>query len=283
MQYNIVTTEDVNKMLNIASEAAKKYNASEIATEYLVFGILKMQNTNCQKLLDDFGVIASEFEVILSESELNNSIYKTPELTPKSKRVFVGAQNLAKELQSPSVDLEHILFSILMASDCVAVNILDKVFNVNIIDLKSKLLESIKRKTSQFQSEQNNKNFSNDAKNEQKNDKNTQKNAKNQEILEKNDKFGNSNPLFDLGIDLTEKAKNGKIDPIIGRDKEIERLVEILCRKAKNNPCLIGEAGVGKSAVVEGLALKIISGDVPRELKDKTIFSFDISGLMSGT
>lgn len=283
MQYNIVTTEDVNKMLNFASEAAKKYNAGEIATEYLVFGILKMQQTNCQKLLDDFGVIPSEFEAILSESEIADTISKLPELTPKSKKVFVGAQNLAKELHSSNVDLEHILFSILMSSDCVAVNILDKVFNVNIIDLKSKLLESIKQKANQFQSDINIENSKKIAQNEQKTEKNGQKSIKNQENLEKNEKSSTSNPLFDLGIDLTEKAKNGKIDPIIGRDKEIERLIEILCRKAKNNPCLIGEAGVGKSAVVEGLALKIISGDVPRELKDKTIFSFDISGLMSGT
>ena len=273
MQYNINASEDVTKMLNFASEAAKRYNAGEIATEYLVFGILKLKGSNSQKLLDNFGVLDSEFEAILSESKTEEDVVKTPELTPKSKKVFVRAQNLAKELNSFDVDTEHILFSILMASDCVAVNILDKVFNVNIIDLKTKLLSSIKEKNNSATEKTitNNAGLFGTSKTS---DKSEQKSA---------DSGSKSNSLYDLGIDLTEKAKLGKIDPIIGRDKEIERLIEILCRKTKNNPCLIGEAGVGKSAVVEGLALKIIAGEVPAELKDKTIFSFDISGLMAGT
>ena len=275
MQYNINASEDVTKMLSFASEAARKYNAGEIATEYLVFGILQLKGSNAQKLLDDFGVLDIEFEAILSESKTDDDLVKNPELTPKSKKVFVRAQNLAKELNSPVVDTEHILFSVLMASDCVAVNILDKVFNVNIIDLKTKLLASIKEKDSLLKEKQIKNGvgiFGENSKN-----KDAQIDEKSVANSAKND------PLFDLGVDLTEKAKRGKIDPIIGRDKEIERLIEILCRKTKNNPCLIGEAGVGKSAVVEGLALKIIAGEVPAELKDKTIFSFDISGLMAGT
>ncbi len=276
MQYNINASDSVNKMLEIASEYSKKYNAGEIATEYLVFGILKLRNNDCQKLLDDFGVLDSEFEAILSESETEREFAKVPELTPKSKKVFVRAQNLAKELNSPYVDVEHILFSVLMASDCVAVNILDKVFNVNIIDLKTKLLASIKYKSEQVQNEKVKENLVQNAKNDTQNVQKT-------ENLNKKTEKENKDPLFDLGIDLTEKAKNGKIDPIIGRDNEIDRIIEILCRKTKNNPCLIGEAGVGKSAVVEGLALRIIEDDVPKELKNKTIFSFDISGLMSGT
>ena len=277
MQYNINASQDVTKMLNFASEAATKYNAGEVATEYLVFGILCLKGSNSQRLLYDFGVSDSEFEAILKESKTEDEIIKAPELTPKSKKVFVRAQNLAKELNSPVVDTEHILFSVLMASDCVAVNILDKVFNVNVIDLKTKLLNCIKEKneaelkTSESSAaQQGNRKSSADADDKQSEAKNS---SSKKEV----------SPLYDLGIDLTEKAKLGKIDPIIGRDKEIERLIEILCRKTKNNPCLIGEAGVGKSAVVEGLALKIIEGTVPAELKDKTIFSFDISGLMAGT
>ena len=273
MQYSINASEDVNMMLKIANETAKKYNGGEVATEYLVFGILKIKSSDSSKLLEHLGVYAEEFESILCESQRESTESDFAELTPKSKKVFVRAQNLAKELSSPYVDLEHILFSILMSSECVAVNILDKVFNVNIIDLKTELLNKIKNKTKIVNLEKDKENSEKINQNEQKSDKNTAKNQNNE----------NKDPLFDLGIDLTEKAKLGKIDPIIGRDKEIERLVEILCRKTKNNPCLIGEAGVGKSAVVEGLALRIIAGDVPKELKDKTIFSFDISGLMSGT
>ena len=89
--------------------------------------------------------------------------------------------------------------------------------------------------------------------------------------------------LTDMGIDVTKKAREGKIEPVIGRTDEIERMIQILCRKTKNNPVLIGEAGVGKTAVVEGLARRIISGAVPMLLKDKTIYSMDIGGLMAGT
>lgn len=270
MQYNINASEDVNKMIAFASESASKYNLGEIATEYLVYGILRLQNSKAQQLLDDFGVIESEFDAVLRESKVEG-VSKQPELTPKSKEVFVRAQNLAKEVGSASVEVEHILFCMLLKSDCVAVSILDKVFNVNIIELKNKLLEIIKSKAEQ-------------SKNAQKVDNNKQKMAKkpeNNEIKPENKDIPAE--LNDLGIDLTAKAKMGKIDPVIGRDTEIERVIEILCRKNKNNPCLVGEAGVGKSAVVEGLALRIIEGDVPKELKDKIIFSFDISGLMAGT
>ena len=89
--------------------------------------------------------------------------------------------------------------------------------------------------------------------------------------------------LLDIGSDFTLKARQGKIDPVIGRESEIERVIEILCRKTKNNPCLIGEAGVGKTAVIEGLALAIVRGDVPELLKNKEIFSLEIGSLMAGT
>ncbi len=266
MQYNINASEEVSNLLTVASQTASELNSGEIATEYLVYGILKLKNSKAQKLLDEFGVFESEFLEVLKEGKTEN-ISKSPDLTPKSKQVFVMAQNLAKELGSQSVDPEHILFCVLMNGDCVAVSVLDKVFNVSIIDLKNKLLEIIKENVK--------------TENLQNNNKKTLENAKKSEKKAENIKIPKE--LEDLGVDLTEKARLGKIDPIIGRDTEILRLIEILCRKTKNNPCLIGEAGVGKSAVVEGLALKIIEHDVPNELKDKTIFSFDISGLMSGT
>lgn len=266
MQYNINASEEVNKLLMVASETAEKYNHGQIATEFLVYGILKLKNSKAQKLLYEYGITDAEFLDILKENN-STSTSTEPDLTPKSKQVFVMAQNMSREVGSQAVDVEHILFCILMNSDCVAVSILDKIFNANIIELKNKLLEIIKQNVEKQK--------------EQKNAENLQKNSKKSKNIEENSKIPAE--LQDLGIDLTEKARQGKIDNIIGRDKEITRLIEILCRKSKNNPCLVGEAGVGKSAVVEGLALKILSNDVPNELKDKIIFSFDISGLMSGT
>ena len=276
MQYNINASEDVNKMLKFASDEAIKYNAGQIATEYLIFGILCIKNSNCAKILNNYGVYDLDFEDVLAESQCEDEIAGLPELTPKSKQVFVRAQNLAKEVNSKCVDLEHILFSVLINGDCVAINILDKVFNVNILELQNKLLEIIK-KQAVIDAQKNEQILQKNSQNLQKTESTPQKQPK------KAEQNKPENPLADLGIDLTEKARIGKIDPIIGRDKEILRMIEILCRKTKNNPCLVGEAGVGKSAVVEGLALKIIEGDVPQELKNKTIFSFDISGLMSGT
>ena len=269
MQYNINANESVSSMLQVASETAEKLNAGEIATEYLVYGILKT-TSSAKTLLESSGVDAERFYDILKESEID-APSSAADLTPKSKQVFVMAQNLASELKSENVDALHILFAVLMNSDCVAVNILDKVFNVNIIDLKNRVLEEIKKQ------DEINENLRQNAQKVQTNSENVEKIAENSKNL------NIPKELEGLGEDLTEKAKLGKIDPIIGRDVEIERLVEILCRKTKNNPCLIGEAGVGKSAIVEGLALKIIEQEVPNALKDKIIFSFDISGLMSGT
>ena len=273
MNYNINIEDNVNKLLGFAKESAKIYNQGEVATEHLVFGVLCLDNCFASDLLAGYGVDKQEFEQVLTESKQDSdNILKTPDLTPKSKQVFVMAQNLAKELNNHIVKVEHILFSVLMNSNCVAVSILDRVFNANLIDIKNKLLNYLKKSA-----EKENK--------KQKTEQNVNNQTKNIENSVQKDKQNSSLPadLVDLGLDLTKKAKQGKIDQIVGRDNEIERVIEILCRKTKNNPCLIGEAGVGKSAVIEGLANKIISGDVPKQLQGKTIFSLDISGLMAGT
>lgn len=273
MNYNISVTDNINKMLNFARGSAKIYNQGEVATEHLVFGALCLEKCFATDLLYSYGVEKSAFEHILAESKDEHLAVPTKvDLTPKSKQIFVMAQNLAKECQNSVVDVEHILFCVLMNNQCVAFSILDKVFGVDIIDLKNKLLEHIKKSakaekqkhdTTKLQTEQQNQNSQNQNSQNQ--------NSQSQDALE------------GLGIDLTQRAKQGKIDNIIGRDKEISRVVEILCRKTKNNPCLVGEAGVGKSAVIEGLAVKIARNEVPLQLKNKIIFSFDISGLMAGT
>jgi ATP-dependent Clp protease ATP-binding subunit ClpC len=274
MNYNISIAENVNKMLTFAKSSATAYNHGEVATEHLIFGALCIKTCFACEVLNGFGVNKQDFEEVLFESKEDDvEPEKEPDLTPRSKQVFVMAQNLAKEIGNKLVDVEHIVFSVLMNSNCVAVNILDKVFNVNIIDLKSKLLSYLKTQA---------------AKEKEEKQKLAEEQKKKAEVQKKQEEIKNADgnlppELAELGIDLTEKARQGKIDPIIGRDTEIARILEILCRKTKNNPCLIGEAGVGKSAVVEGLALKIVNDEVPRELKDKTIFSLDISGLVSGT
>lgn len=269
MEYDIKTTENVNKMLQYAKSASIEFNASDVATECILYGITCLPETFSAQLLAQNSITQKALYDLLFESR-EEPFAKEPELTPKSKQIFVMAQNLAREIGSQFVDVEHILFALLMNGDSVAVNILQKVFDIDVQSLKSKVMEYLKSSVS---------------KSRQKDEPNQQQKQDKPQSQTKDEPVQTSIPkeLADLGIDLTEKAKMGKIDPIIGRDDEIQRVIEILCRKSKNNPCLIGEAGVGKSAIVEGLALKIINGDVPDELKDKIIFSFDISGLMAGT
>lgn len=273
----IAKSQNINQMLQFANSSATEINAGDVATEFLMFGITCLPQTFAAKALSECGVSREVLWNILSESKIDDMPIESPELSPRSKQVFVKAENLAREVGSSEVDVEHILFAILMSQESTAINILQRVCNVDIFDLKNKILTYINQKQ---KSEDN-------AQNAQKQQKIEQKEQNNEQNQTKNNTSGNNSTLpkelIDLGIDLTEKARQGKIDTIIGRDKETNRVIEILCRKTKNNPCLIGEAGVGKSAIVEGLALKIVHNEVPEELKNKTIFSFDISGLMAGT
>ena len=192
--------------------------------------------------------------------------------------MFVIAKQIASQLETDYVDVGHIVFAILLNDDCVAVQILISKYNINIGLIRRDILDVINiNKKNNF--------YEND------------KSQNNIEILEvKEDeqltlgldsiedvKFELPERLLEMGIDFTDKARKSNYEPIIGRDTEIDRLIEILCRKTKNNPVLVGEAGVGKTAVVEGLAQKIVANDVPNELKDKIIYSLDIAGLMSGT
>ncbi len=256
MFYNINATENVNEVLKFASIVAERYSDGQIATEHLLFGILSVEDCLATRLLKNYGVDKKSFEEIVKDNSNGVLVGGSAEieLTPMSKQIFVMAQQLANQLNHSFVGTEHLLFAILLNSDCVAVNILEDVFSVNINELRTKVLQALKN---------------NDSKNVK-----TEQTGKN-EALPQN--------LSEIGIDLTYKAKQGKIDPIIGRNAEIDRLIEILCRKTKNNPVLIGEAGVGKTAIVDGLALKIAKGEAPDLLKNKIIYALNIGGLMAGT
>ena len=241
MFYNINATEDVNDILKQASLVAKDYNNSEIATEHILYGILCLENSNACNLLKEFGVEKNSFLQVLKENQAEKYAFEVDtDLSERAKRIFLIAQKLASQLGHKNVDGEHLLFSILLSEGSVAISILQKVYNIELKKLQEKALELLRQKPSELVSQEQ---F---------------------ETL--------PDKLLEFGFDLTLRAKMGKIDPIIGREKETQSLIEILARKTKNNPILIGEAGVGKSAVVEGLALKIAKGEVPEILKDKNKF-----------
>ena len=256
MYYNVNATDSVNEVIKIAQSVAEKYNNNLISTEHLFYGILSV-DSDFKNFLASKNITKENFIELLQQiEEKDENESNVLDLTPTSKQIFVIAKQISNQLQQTNVDVGHMLFAILLLEDCVAVQLLVQNYNINLGILRKEILDLIKN-----QDVEDKVSFD--------------------EIEEAN--LSLPSDLLEMGIDFTERAKQGKFDTIIGRDKEIDRLIEILCRKTKNNPVLIGEAGVGKTAVVEGLAQKMISGSVPEEIKGKIIYSLDVAGLMSGT
>ncbi len=268
MNFGIRATQNVNKALKYASEIATEQGGYRVGTEHLLYGLACVKDSVASKILASYGVSDDDLEQILQENFAVKSMYlpTTVELTPRSKEAFMIANSFAQQIGHDFVGTEHLLVGLLVVEDSYASTILERAFRVNVSNLKNKVLQVLKAETD---SSMPNNNMSGDSFGKQSSSSQT----------------GSSLPkvLLDMGQDLTLKARENKIDPVIGREDEIARVVEILCRKTKNNPVLIGDAGVGKSAVVDGLALAIVQGNVPAQLKNKSIFSLELGGLMAGT
>ncbi len=272
MNDELKVTDEINTILQNAGTVALKYGTFQIGTEHLLYGVTTVDCT-ASRVLKSFAVTQGELDNIFTKnfSKNKSTILKNKiELTPQCKEIFMIASQFANQIGKEFITPEHLLISILHTTNSFAVTILKKNFRVNISELKANLMQLIKSEA--IIQDNSNKIVPNNLANEI-----------NGKVIENNNVSGLPEQLKDMGIDLTAKARSGKIDPIIGRNDEIERMIEILCRKTKNNPILIGDAGVGKSAVVEGLALAIVNNRVPSILQNKIIFSLEISGLMSGT
>ena len=246
-------SDSVEKVLKEASSIAVKYGSLQVGTEHLLYGLTKVKECASSKLLADFGVTPYNLENIFDENTEYVSIGGDVELTPRVKEVIKISQKIALQLGHSFIGTEHILYAILCSTSSFAVRMLTGYFHVNIDEIKSKVLMLLQGESKEMSMEN------------------------------QTNKSGLPEKLLTMGTDITLKAREGKIDPVIGREAEIERIIEILCRKTKNNPVLIGEAGVGKTAVVEGLALAIAKGNVPELLANKIIYSLEIGGLMAGT
>ncbi len=254
-------SDNIQKVIKNASKFALRFGSNLIGSEHILYGLASVKDCLASKMLSDFGVTEQSLFEFFEDNVSQDDIFGLGgevEMTPRTKDLFRVAQQIAISMNHSFLGTEHLLLALLTSTGSVAYRILVGQYGVDVEALKAKLLSALS--------------FNTNIK-EEKSESN------------KNQQVGSSLPdkLLDMGTDITLKAKEHKLDPVIGREEEIQRLVEILCRKTKNNPVLIGEAGVGKTAVVEGLAQAIVSGDVPEILKDKIIYSLEIGGLMAGT
>ncbi len=270
MKYNFGGfTSKGNMALNNAIEFAENLGHTYVGSEHLLLGLLSVEDSVASELLFENGVEKeSVIELVKSNIGSGTPTSLTPEhLTPRAKRVIEVAVSGSRETGNSFVGTEHLLIGILGEGDNYAIKFLKKL-NVDIAILTEQALEAagvdINNSSSKDEKSNVNQSKGNNAK--------------------QGGKVKSKTPTLDkFGRDLTELAKEGKIDPCIGRGKEIERVIQILCRRTKNNPCLIGEPGVGKTAVAEGLALKIAEGNAPELLKNKRVVALDLTGMVAGT
>ena len=249
-------TNRAKKVIEIANDKSIELGHNYIGTEHILYGLVKEGEGVAFKVLSNKGItpekVLKEIQEMLGNGK---QIQESLGFTPRSKRILENAFIEARRIGYNYIGTEHLLLAILKEEDSIATKIILEL-NVEIPQIYNEIAKVINEEV--------------DIEN-------------NREV--KNNKYKNSQTpiLNQFGEDITQKAEEGKFDSIIGREKEIERIIEILSRRTKNNPCLIGEPGVGKTAIVEGLAEKIVVGDVPQNLIDKRIVSLDLSGMVAGT
>ena len=249
-------TNRAKKVIEIANDKSIELGHNYIGTEHILYGLVKEGEGVASKVLTNKGItpekVLKEIQEMLGNGK---QIQESLGFTPRSKRILENAFIEARRIGYNYIGTEHLLLAILKEEDSIATKIILEL-NVEIPQIYNEIAKVINEEV--------------DIEN-------------NREI--KNNKYKNSQTpiLNQFGEDITQKAEEGKFDNIIGREKEIERIIEILSRRTKNNPCLIGEPGVGKTAIVEGLAERIVVGGVPQNLIDKRIVSLDLSGMVAGT
>ena len=254
MKYKFTNSAQV--ALETATNLAIKLGHDYVGTEHILYGLVEEPNGVAGRLLEKQGItsesILEQIERLIGENPVNVLSVEDIGFTPRTKRVIENAFIEARKLNSEYIGTEHLLVGIMREGDSVAVRIM---MNLNVAPQKiySEIVKLIKE--GEEANSDNNKTYGS---------------------------FNSTPTLNQYGTDLTKKAQEGKLDPVIGRQKEIERVVQILSRRTKNNPCLIGEPGVGKTAIAEGLAQRIIQGDIPETLKNKRVVSLDISGMVAG-
>ena len=279
MEYINRFTDNLQQVISVAEEAAKVYGSSYIGSEHIVFAMLNCPDCTAYKVLNACGVDEQMYREYFARSidkRANINGY-----TPRPKHMIERALELSIDINGEDslAGTEHMLLAIMSATECLAMRIF-RAIGVNITNLASRLELAINNGPLDEGGEDEDdpfyllsKTFFGGSSSNQKKPQSELK-SKNEVSLDKS--------LTQYGTDLTQKAREGKIDPVIGRKKEIDKIIQVLSRRTKNNPVLIGEPGVGKSAVVEGLAQAIIKNEVPDLLKNKIVFSLDLAGMVAG-
>ncbi len=251
-------TKKAEKAVEIAEKIAIQLGHNYVGTEHILYGLVKEGTGIASKVLENQNItpdaVLEKIEELVGIGEQKNT--GTMGLTPRTKRVIENAFREAKRLNSEYIGTEHLLIGIMREADSVAVRIMLEL-NLEPQKLYNEIIKIINEydvpDTNGAEAEKASRNS-----------------------------YNSTPTLNQFGTDLTMLAREGKLDPVIGRKKEIERIIQILSRRTKNNPCLIGEPGVGKTSVIEGLAEEIVSGEVPENLKGKRVVTLDISGMVAG-
>ena len=256
-----IFTRQAQNALMLAKKAAQYCRNNYIGTEHILMGLLKEKEGTAGRILAEFGVdekklleltdklVTPDAKVLLDEA---------PQYTPRAQRILEAACREAESFQAQGAGTEHLLLAILKETDCVATRLL-YTMGVQISKMFSALVQAM-GESARFSPE----------------DLASGRALKASAAV-------NTPTLDQYSRNLTEMAAKGELDPVIGREKEISRLIQILSRRTKNNPCLVGEPGVGKTAIVEGLAQRIAMGMVPDTVKNKTIAVLDLSSMVAGS